>query len=346
MVGQRAVTRNVRISGMVSCVPKKVVTNDHFRADFGEKVDEIAKMTGVRERRWASEADTTASLCELAANRLTQQLGWEKESIDAVIFVSQTSDYRLPASACALHGRLALRPGALAFDVNLGCSGYIYGLWLAFMIAESGSASRVLLAVGDTISKTVDPSDRATAMLFGDAGTVTAIERSSGSPASHFILGTDGLGEHKLIIPQGGFKTNVDAELYGDGKLDTLFMDGGEIFNFTLKSVPSLIKDAIEFAEKAVSDYDAFLLHQANAFMVRHLAKKARLPAEKVPLNIDRFGNTSSATIPLLMTTDLSSQLLGKSSLLCLAGFGVGYSWGAASISVGPLDCAELLEAA
>lgn len=334
------------MAGIVSCVPSRIVDNDHFRSAFGEKVDEIAKMTGVQERRWSSSDQTTADLCRAAADRLLERLGWERDSIDGLIFISQTPDYPLPATSCALHGRLGLRPGALAFDVNLGCSAYPYGLWLAMSAIETGAADRILLAVGDTISKTVDSDDRATAMLFGDAGTVTALERTSDATTTHFILGSDGKGERHLIIPQGSYRQDFDASGAFEGrKLDALYMDGGEIFNFTLKAVPALISETVERAGLTLDDYDAFLLHQANAFMIKHLAKKAKLPVEKVPLNIDRYGNTSSATIPLLMTDDLREQLAERTLRLGLFGFGVGYSWASASIEVGPLTCVETIEA-
>jgi 3-oxoacyl-[acyl-carrier-protein] synthase-3 len=345
--GQPATISGARIAGIVSCVPTKTVDNEHFRPAFGDKVDEIAKMTGVRERRWVSEDQTTADLCQAAAVRLMDRLGWSADSIDGLIFISQTPDYRLPATGCALHGRLGLRPGAIAFDVNLGCSGYPYGLWLAMMTIASGAAKRILLAVGDTISKTVDPDDRATAMVFGDAGTATALEASDdGSAPAHFILGSDGAGECNLIIPGGGYKQAPEATgRYEGRKLDSLYMDGGEIFNFTLKAVPPLIQETIELSGAPVEAFDAFLLHQANAFMIKHLTKKARLPADKVPINIDRFGNTSSATIPLLMTSDLAATLSERSARLGLFGFGVGYSWASAAIEVGPLECVETIEA-
>ena len=342
-----AETSGSRIAGMVSCVPRHIVGNGHFAGAFGEKVEEISKMTGVRERRWAAEGETTADLCQAAADRLLTQLGWAPNSVDGVIFVSQTPDYRLPATACALHRRLGLRPGAIAFDVNLGCSGYPYGLWLAMMAIQTGAADRMLLLVGDTISKVVDSADRATAMLFGDAGTATAIVRDEDSAATrtHFILGTDGRGERNLIIPEGAQRTGPSGdERLAGRKLDTLYMDGGEIFNFTLTSVPPLIEATIAAAGRPMEDYSAFLLHQANAFMIRHLAKKAKLPPEKVPINIDRYGNTSSASIPLLMTSELAPLLSGGRARLGLFGFGVGYSWASASLDVGPLSCVETME--
>lgn len=333
-----------RIAGIVACVPKLRVDNAPFLERFGDKATEIEKMTGVRERRWTESGQTTADLCQRAAEALLDRLGWERDSVDALFFVTQTPDYRLPATACALQARLGLNKAVIAFDVNLGCSGYPYGLWLAMMTAASGSARRVLLLVGDTITKTVDSDDRSTAMLFGDAGTATAIE-ADGSGNARFILGTDGSGERQLIIAEGAYRL-VEAPAAGEiptSRADTLFMDGGAIFNFTLATVPPLVAATLEKGG-GVDAFDAFLFHQANAFMLRHLAKKAKLPAERVPVNIDRFGNTSSATIPLLMTTDLADRLRTQSMRLAMFGFGVGFSWGSADLKVGPLACVETIE--
>ncbi|HEX8126630.1 MAG TPA: ketoacyl-ACP synthase III [Allosphingosinicella sp.] len=340
--GQIARSTGSRIAGLVSCIPSRRIDNDYFLGRFGEKAAEVTKMTGVQTRYWVADGETTSDLCEKAAVRLLEGLGWQPGSVDGIVFISQTPDYRLPATACSLQARLGLRPGVLAFDVNLGCSGYPYGLWMAMNAISSGAARRILLAVGDISSVLVDPGDRATALLFGDAGTVTAIEASEegGEPAI-FILGSDGRGACNLIVPEGAFRSAVAEGKLEGRSLDRLYMDGGEIFNFTLKAVPALIAQTAEAGGRSIDEFDSFLLHQANAFMIRHLAKKAKLPPEKVPINIDRYGNTSSATIPLLMTTDLADPLKTSPRRLGMFGFGVGYSWASAAIEVGPLDCCE-----
>ncbi len=333
-----------RVVGLVSCVPAGTIDNAEFIEAFGDKARDIEMMTGVKERRWVAPHQTTADLCQAAGERLLNDLEWPLDSVDAVIFVSQTPDYDLPATACALHGRLGLASGAIAFDVNLGCSGYPYGLWLAMSMIKVGAADRVLLLVGDTISKVVDPADRATAMLFGDAGTATAIERG-GEHEISFVLGSDGRGERHLIIPKGRHRTDFVADgAFADRQLDALYMDGGEIFSFTLAAVPALVAATAEASGYDRSDYDAVLLHQANAFMLKHLVKKSKLAPEKVPININRFGNTSSATLPLLMTSDLADRLRSTSMKLGMFGFGVGYSWAGASGVFGPLSVARTIE--
>lgn len=345
-VGRSVSVKDAAIVGVVSCLPERQVTNMHFETQFGEAaVHDVVKIIGVQNRYWTDENTSTRDLCAQAGRHLLKQLDWPTESVDALIFVTQTPDYRLPASACALQLDLGLPTACIAFDINLGCSGYPYAVWLGMTMVQTGAARRVLLAVGDTISKIVDPADRATALLFGDAGTVTAIESSSGKKAS-FVLGTDGRGACNLIVPQGGFKDysrSSDPRLL-DKAPGCLYMDGGEIFNFTLKAVPALVNETISLSGVSLDDHDEFLFHQANLFMLKHLAKRAKLPAEKTPINIDQFGNTSCASIPLLITTCLKSRLQKETMRLAMFGFGVGYSWAGASLSVGPLKCVETIK--
>jgi 3-oxoacyl-[acyl-carrier-protein] synthase-3 len=210
---------------------------------------------------------------------------------------------------------------------------------------QTGAASRVLLLVGDTISKLVDPSDRSTAFLFGDAGTATALEKSNEGDKALFILGTDGRGSNNLIVPSGSFRNSSSSydEQSHSKNPNCLYMDGGDIFNFTLRSIPQLVSRIIEISGRELDTFDGFLFHQANYFMLKHLAKKSKIPLEKLPVNINNFGNTSSASIPLLMTTEIRDRLLNSNLSLCMFGFGVGYSWGAASMSVGPLDVVETI---
>ncbi|HEX8306979.1 MAG TPA: ketoacyl-ACP synthase III [Allosphingosinicella sp.] len=341
--GQHTTTTGAKIAGIVSCVPPRIVDNAHFEKTFGaDAVRDVAKMIGVEKRHYVEPGVATSDLCHDAANRLMDELGWERDSVDGIIFVSQSADYLLPATSCMLQNRLGLRKTVFAYDVSLGCSGYPYGLWLAMMAVQTGAMKRVLLAVGDVSTRRSDPTDRATVMLFGDAGTVTAIEHAPGEVVN-FVLGTDGSGAENLIIPSSWHRERKAEGRLEGRNLEMLYMDGGEIFNFTLKSVPPLIRDTLEAAGKTVEDYDAFLLHQANAFMIRHIAKKAKLPPERTPINMDRFGNTSSASIPLLMTTDVAASLKSGRRRIAMFGFGVGYSWGAASMEVGPLDCCETI---
>lgn len=333
-----------RIAAVVACVPEAVVRNETLVDRFGDGVAQVMKMTGVEERHVAPAEQTTSDLCAAAACRLFALENLEPQSIDALIFVSQTPDHRLPATACDLQHRLGLSTGTAAFDVNLGCSAYPYALWLAGMMIETGGMSRVLVLVGDTVSKIVNHDDRATAMLFGDCGTATLVEAADTGHAMTFVLGTDGAGARNLIVPEGAFRTDLPQDPRNPNPGHTLFMEGGEIFNFTLKAVPALLSDLLAAADKTDDDIDSYLFHQANAFMIKHLAKKAKLAADKVPININRFGNTSSATIPLLLVTECRDLVVRpEGAELAMLGFGVGYSWGGCATRVGPIRTAELM---
>lgn len=336
----------VRIAGVAAAVPARRVTNDSFIERFGDGVDQVTKMTGVVARHVASADQTTADLCESAARGLMERMAIAPSDVDVVIFATQTPDYRLPATACALQHRLELPTGIAAFDLNLGCSAYPYALWLGATLIKAGGARRVLLLIGDTISKVVDEEDRATAMLFGDAGTATLIEPGSEEDEMTFVLGTDGAGAGNLIIPEGGFRASGEDPRY-TAAADKLFMDGGEIFNFTLRAVPKLFADLLAAAEQPdAAAIDAVLFHQANAFMIKHLIKKAKIPEAKAPINIYQFGNTSSASIPLLLVTERREAAMAEAGLMtAMLGFGVGYSWSACLHRLRGATIAELIYA-
>jgi len=334
----------VRMRGVVSALPERRLENGDFTGRFGEDaVRDVTRMIGVQTRYWVPPGQTTSDLCLVAGERLLERMAWARDSVDALIFVSQTPDQRLPATACVLHNRLGLAPHCQAFDVGLGCSGYVYGLWLASTLITAG-CGRVLLMAGETSSLLIDHDDRGTALLFGDAGTATALERDDEAPVTTFVLGTDGGGASNLIVPAGGFRAPAeDARRTGPFNPEHLYMDGGEVFAFTLRAVPKLVADTLAHAGCAVEDVDAFVLHQANRFMLNHIAKKIGARLEQAPINIDRFGNTSSATLPLLLTTDLAERLMAAPARIALVGFGVGYSWGAALMQTSPLGCAETI---
>ncbi|WP_198675114.1 ketoacyl-ACP synthase III [Pseudidiomarina aquimaris] len=340
------ITSGTSIVGVVSCVPEINVGNDYFLDRFSsEEISDVSKMTGVQSRRRAPNGVRTEDLCFAAANTLLDKLGWERSSVDAIIFMSQTPSHVLPATACKLQSQLELSSSCIAFDVNLGCSAYPYGVWLCSSLINGESLKRVLLLVGDTISSISDPNDRATAMLFGDAGTATAIEYTDSSSESVFVLGSDGSGAANLIVPNSPIYGNVSLDTrLKERDMDKLYMDGGAIFNFTLKRVPALVNSLLTAANGSLDEFDGFLFHQANKFMLNHLCKKSRLPLDKVPMNIEEFGNTSSASIPLLMTTRMQSELSQRRNHIAMFGFGVGYSWGAASVDIGPLKCVETIE--
>jgi 3-oxoacyl-[acyl-carrier-protein] synthase III len=346
------VIASVRLVGLASAVPVAIRTVDDETGVFGdEEARRISRSVGVRQRHVVSDGMCASDLCYAAAERLLQDLGWNRESVDVLLFVSQTPDYLLPATACALHNRLKLAKHCAAFDVNLGCSGYVYGLWIVSSLLTGGRKKRALLLAGDTITRIVSPQDRSAAPLFGDAGTATAVEYCEGGPLTYFEVGTDGSGQNDLIVPAGGFRrprttsTAIRTIREGDNirSDEDLFMDGAEVFAFTLREVPALVKSVLAAADWTPESVDAFVLHQANRFMLEHLAKRMRLPEGRVVLALENYGNTSLASIPLAISYSLGDTLRGASLRLVLAGFGVGFSWGAAAITCGPLAIPEIL---
>lgn len=333
---------NVHIAGVASAVPEHVLTEKDDVQVFGEaEIRKISESTGVKKRHVAPLGMCTSDLCFAAAKRLLEDLEWSRDSIDALVFVSQTPDYLLPATSCSLHNRLGLKKHCAAFDLNLGCSGYVYGLWVASHLVASGSVKRLLLLVGDTTTHLISPQDRSVAPLFGDAGTATAIEQNEFADVMVFQMGTDGSGQEHLIVPAGAFRQRRTEQTAKrtereDGKVrsdEDLFMNGAEIFALTLREVPTLIKSTLNAAGWSVETVDAFVMHQANRFMLQHLSKKMKLPPEKVILALEDYGNTSSASIPLAMTHAMAGRLKSSSLNLVLAGFGVGFSWGAVAMT-------------
>jgi 3-oxoacyl-[acyl-carrier-protein] synthase-3 len=345
--------RGVRIRGVASAVPDRIITSADEAAVFGEtEMEKIASTTGIRERRVAPEGICTSDLCVAAADTLFERTGVARDSIDAIILVTQTPDYVLPATACSLHGRLGLATGCAAFDVNLGCSGYTYGLWMAAHLIAGGGGSRVLLLAGEIATRRVNPLDRSARPLFGDAGTATIVEADPAASEIRFVFGTDGSGQNDLYIPAGGFRlpdaaAAGDARIGDDGnprRLVDLHMDGSAVFVFTLDRVVPLIREAIRDASWATGDVDVAVFHQANEFMLKHIARAVKLPWEKVPCSLGRFGNTSSASIPLTMTTALARDGVIPAAKVLLAGFGVGLSWCSATLAAGEICAPPLVE--
>lgn len=332
----------VKIAGVAAALPPARSDVEPIGGMAPAELAKVVASTGVKARHVVPPGMCTSDLCVAAAERLLARLGWERSTIDLLIFVTQTPDYVLPATACSLHGRLGLAKHCAAFDVNLGCSGYVYGLSLAGTHLQTGAASRVLLLVGDTISKVVSPQDRSVAYLFGDAGTATALERSDGAPKMHFVTGSDGSGAPHLQIPGGMFRAPSSEETrtlvaHEGGNVrsaEHLYMNGPEIFNFTIREVPAMIGAVLATAGWGMDEPDGFVLHQANRFMLDYLAKRMKLPADRVVLALENFGNTSSASIPLALCERLPHRLAQGPAKLVLAGFGVGFSWAAAAVEM------------
>lgn len=324
------------IRGVVACVPERRETVEDLAARFGdEAARKIAKATGIESRHLVPPHQCTSDLAEAAGRELLDRLGWEAGSIDLLVNVTQTHDHILPTSGFLLHRRLGLGKGAVVLDLSLGCSGYVHGLWTASAMLKAAGGRRALLIVGDTTSRVLDPNDRAVAPLFGDAAAATALEADAEAPPMAFALGSDGAGASYLAVPGGGLR-RPDEPAH-------LFMDGTQVFAFTLREVPDSVRAALSLAGWDIGMVDRLVLHQANAQMIRHLAQKLGVALERTVVALGEYGNTSSASIPLALVDALSDPLTDGPSRLLLSGFGVGWSWGSVALTVGPLAACGLV---
>lgn len=308
-------------------MPANVVDNLSAGNVHGDiEVRKVVGMAGVRRRHVVQEGTCSSDLCQLAAVRLLDALGWQRESVTALIMVTQSPDYFLPSTACVLHEWLGLSDDCAAFDVGLGCSGYPYGLYLASTMLMAGGQQRILVMHGETPSLFAANEDRATSLLFGDAGSATALTLDASAGESIFSLCTDGSGYEDLIIRGGGFRDRTPA----DPRDLRVHMDGAAIFNFTLKRVQPLIRDTLQFASLGVDEIDGYVFHQSNQFIMKHLVAKCGLPIERVPIILGEFGNTGGASVPLAVTQAYMGHVDRQSMRLMMLGYGVGLSWGAA----------------
>lgn len=328
---------------MSACVPPGVVDN----RDLGylipeEEIDKTINNIGIEQRRIA-DADVTASdLCYKAARQLMDDNGIDPASIDVLLFMSQTPDYRIPATSCLLQHRLGLPRETMCFDISLGCSGYLYALSTAFAYASMQGINRVLLLDGETFSKIVNRRDKVDWPLYGDAGTATLVEKGDYG-TSTFMLNTDGSGEDVLKV-HAGMRHPITANSCvererEDGNIRTeleVFMDGMDVFNFAISKVPKSIKLLLQQTNRTIDDVDYLVFHQANRFMMDFFVKKLKISPEHVPYCIGKYGNTSSASVPLTIVSELAGKLDGEHTVV-MSAFGAGLSWGSAMVAM--RDC-------
>jgi 3-oxoacyl-[acyl-carrier-protein] synthase-3 len=321
-------------------LPETRLTNDELAAIYPSwSADKIFQKTGIRERRVAADGQTASDLAFCAAEALLAKTTFDREQIDLLLYCTQSPDYFLPTTACILQDRLKLPTSAAAFDYNLGCSAFPYGLAMARSMIEGGIANNALLVMGETYSRYIHPMDKSVRTLFGDAGSatlITAVERDAPT-LGPFVLGTDGSGAQNLIVPRGGMrKPATDGALPettdDSGNVRTeanLFMNGPAIFEFTIRRIPALVKDLLAKAGLTMDDIQHVVLHQANEYMLRYLQKKLSVPDEKFAVDFAECGNTVSSTIPIVLQHLAESGRLKAGDRIMTVGFGVGYSWGA-----------------
>lgn len=342
--------RNVKIAGIASAVPTKVVRVEDFVQEFGENtVSKFKAQTGIEQFRKSHSRQTASDLGYAAAELLLKEKHVDPRGIGALIFVSHSTDYRRPATACVLQKRLGISKQCAAFDINLGCSAYVYGIVNACSLMNNSDISRALLIVGETLTKLAHPKDRSVGMLFGDGGSATLLEKSDSAGVIHGLLRSDGNAYKAIIAPAGGFR-NMDASTelmtWKDGSVRTLYnahMNGIDVFNFTISDVPAAISDFMQHTDTTVDDYDCFAFHQANKFIHKQLARKLKIPKHKFPISLDRFGNTSAPAIPLtLCDTYARNDPHEVRTLMC--GFGVGLSWGVTTAVIRTTDILPIID--
>lgn len=322
------------IKSITTAFPEHSLTNETLAREFGDgwTADKIFQKTGIRNRFIAAEGECASDIGVKAAEKLFEDLRCPREEIDFLIFCSQSPDYFLPATSAVLQERLRLPVECGALDINQGCSGYIYGLSLAKGLIESGLAHNVLLITAETYSKHINPKDRSVRTIFGDAAAATwiGVTESERELIGPFLLRTDGRGAENLIVPAGGMRCPFSAKSDSkDAKSEyDLFMNGPEIFNFTLEIVPDTYHKLLEKANLQADQIDFFIFHQANRFILEHLRKTLGISTEKFPYVLEHCGNTVSSTIPIVLENLMNSALLSPGSKTMLLGFGVGYSWG------------------
>lgn len=326
--------KNISIRSVSCAVPKnKAFTRDYTYIPEQER-EMFIKTVGIEERRVAPSHLTAADLCYHSALQIIDTLQWDKNSIDALIFVTQSPDYFIPASSIILQHKLGLSKNTIAFDINLGCSGYVYGLYVLGSMLQGGQIKRAILLAGDKSTLSTCYKDKSTYPLFGDSGSATALEYSESATPIYFNLQSDGSGEDAIKIPHGGSRFHIQPDTFDEVEIEPgiirskrhLQLLGADIFNFALREVSPNADKLLDFSGISKDTIDYFIFHQANYLMNEAVRKKMKTEKNKVPYSIHKYGNTSSASIPLTMVTELKEELKTPKTLL-LSGFGVGFSW-------------------
>ena len=345
---------NVRMTGVSACVPKEVVHSEDFPFFDKEGAEVFNNTVGILERRLGPDSLCASDMCQAAAEKLLAELGWEKESVDMLVFESVTGDYKTPPTSCLLQDRLGLSEDCFCVDIPMGCCGCMYAMNVAGNMLSNGDIRRALLLIGDTALRMGSMQDKSRVPLFGDMGTAIALEYDPSAQPIMIDFHTQGSGYKALMTPHGGYRHPITEESfvqedYGNGIIrapkDTL-IDGLAVFTFAISKPAKTVANMMEELHiDKDNDIDYYLIHQANKLIVDRLVKKLKLPAEKVPYNLEEFGNTGGASVPGLMVTRLREQLQqeGYKRLLC-SSFGLGLSWGTMLLNVEKLVIPELIE--
>ena len=331
---------NSKIKKIEYYLPENILTNIQLEKEFaGWSAKKIETKTGIKERHIVKDNETAFDLGFEAAKK--GLANYDKEKIDFVLFCTQSTEYYLPSSACILQDKLGLRTDIGAFDYNLGCSGFIYGLAMAKSFIQSGIANNILLITSETYTKHIHAKDKSNRTIFGDGAAATIIEESEQNGIFDFSLGTNGSGYKNLIVPNGGLRKRYDYNAQeiddGSGSIRTannLYMNGPEIFNFTIDVVPKVVSNVLEKNNTILDEIDYVIFHQANKYMIEYLRKKIKIAKDKFYINMLHTGNTVSATIPIALRDCLDDKIIKEDDKILIVGFGVGYSWGGTIIEI------------
>lgn len=343
----------VEIVGMATTVPKHEVSNLDFDTIPEKERKLYVRTTGIEKRRVARNGTCASDLCEHAARALLEKLGWQPSEVSVLVFLTQTPDYITPATAAILQHKLGLPHSCMALDINLGCSGYPYGLSVVASLLRNMPGAKALFLAGDVSSACLSEQDKSAAPIFSDAGSATALVQDDSAPEMYFNLETDGSGFEAIIIPEGGYRkpiTPQSLELVEESpgivrNKTHLALNGINIFNFSVQAAPQNANALLEHFGIPKSSVDYFVFHQANLVINESIRKKMGLTTEQAPLTLGKFGNTSSATIPVTIASEIQAIVSQKPSRLLLSGFGVGLSWGAAIVDTQGMVCLPVLEA-
>jgi 3-oxoacyl-[acyl-carrier-protein] synthase III len=336
---------NIRLRGLASCVPKTVISNLDCPESRKSERERLVRNIGILNRRICYPWQCFSDLAVAAAERLLSEIEWQREEVDALIVVTQSPDYLIPATAIILQDRLKLRQSTIAFDINLGCSGYPFGLYTVGSMLTTGGIKKGLLLVGDKCATLNDP-------LFSDCGTATALEYDPSAPRMWFDMNSDGSGYRAIMLPVGGHRRPTEfhhlipkpVEDGGMRRDVDLILDGTAVLNFSTQRVPPAIRELCLFAETSLDAVDFVLLHQANRMINETIRKKLGLQADKVPSTLYDFGNTSSASIPVTMTARIREALSHDHKRVLMSGFGIGLSWGSCIVDIERAAMPELIE--
>lgn len=341
--------RNIRYRGLATCVPRRIVSNFDCPPHLRQERERLIRNIGISQRRICAPWQCFSDLAVVAAERLIGALGWRREEIGALIVVTQTPDYVMPATAIILQDRLGLSNSTVAFDINLGCSGYPFGLHVLGALIAAGAIKKGLVLVGDKSTWLHDPTDP----LFSDAASATALEYDASAPPIHFDLNSDGSGHKAIMMPVGGTREPADArhfipytDEHGISRTSyyRLNLDGPAVLSFSTQRVPPAVKSLLDYAHAPIDSIDYFVFHQANRMINETIRKKLGVPVEKTPSTLQDFGNTSGASIPVTMTVRIREALSAGRNRLLMCGFGIGLSWGTALVDVESAVVPELIE--